>query len=398
MAFSVDRLATLPVAAAEIAGVRVSPQTAGTATPYIDFAGPAGTLPSLSFGRLVRGEFPPGRFRGRVVVVGPGRELETHPTSVGDMAGAEIQASAVGTVLARFPLRTSSSAFDAALILVLALAAAIAAQALRAWMAAAVALGLLLTLAVGGQLTFGTGRVIPIVVPAAAVIAGASSGRAWGAASAAVARLRGRFAQYVPEAVIAGAPDQQLRATVLFSDVRGFTAFAETREPEQVVTILNRYLTDMSDAISEHGGTVVDYMGDGIMAAFGAPAPMPDHAERALAAALEMLGPRLQQFNDWLEEREPGVRFRMGVGINTGTVFSSSVGSGRRLAYTAIGDATNVAARLEGQTSKTGRALLVSESTRDGLSPDAASRLVFVGELRLSGREAPVRAWSLAAD
>jgi adenylate cyclase len=399
MTFSVDHLATLPVVAGRIAGVRgVSASSAGSSTPYIDFAGPAGTLPALSFGRLVRGEFEPGRFRGRVVVVGPGRELERHPTSVGQMPGAEIQASALATVLRRFPLRPSSSAFDAVLIVLLALAPALAVPALRPWVVCILAVALVATLAAGAQLAFEAGRVIPVVVPAGAVIAGAGSALAWDSARAALGRLRGRFAQYVPEAVIAGSPDQRLRATVLFSDVRGFTAFAETREPELVVEILNRYLTDMSDTVSKHGGTVVDYMGDGIMAAFGAPEAVPDHAGRALAAAMEMLGPRLESFNDWLEEREPGTRFEMGVGINTGTVFSSSIGSGRRLAYTAIGDATNVAARLEALTKNAGRPLLLSESTRDDLGPEAAERLVFVGELALSGREAPVRAWSLAPD
>ena len=85
--------------------------------------------------------------------------------------------------------------------------------------------------------------------------------------------------------------------TVLFSDIRGFTSFAESRRPDEVVEVLNRYLGEMTDAIMDHGGTLVAYMGDGIMAVFGAPIEQPDHADRALAAAREMLDVRLPAFN-----------------------------------------------------------------------------------------------------
>ena len=88
----------------------------------------------------------------------------------------------------------------------------------------------------------------------------------------------------------------------MFSDLRGFTSFAETLEPEQVIDALNRYLTEMSEAILDHGGTLVAYMGDGIMAVFGAPLKQADHADRALEAAREMLE-RLEGFNDWLRDR-----------------------------------------------------------------------------------------------
>ena len=95
----------------------------------------------------------------------------------------------------------------------------------------------------------------------------------------------------------------------MFSDLRGFTSFAETLEPEQVIDALNRYLTAMSEAILDHGGTLVAYMGDGIMAVFGAPLQQDDHADRALAAARDMLD-RLEGFNAWLRERgaAPGLQ------------------------------------------------------------------------------------------
>ena len=128
----------------------------------------------------------------------------------------------------------------------------------------------------------------------------------------------------------------------------------------------------MSDAILDNGGTLVAYMGDGIMAVFGAPLEQADHADRALAAAREMAGERLARFNAWLAEEGHGDGFAMGIGLNTGDVMSGNVGSERRLEYTAIGDTTNTAARLEGMTKGTPHQVFLSESTR--ALPDRASR------------------------
>ena len=122
--------------------------------------------------------------------------------------------------------------------------------------------------------------------------------------------------------------------------------------------MLNRYLTAMSDAILDHGGTLVAYMGDGIMAVFGAPVASTDHADRALAAARAMLQ-RLEEFNAWIRERGHGDGFKMGIGLHSGPVMSGNVGSARRLEYAAIGDTTNTAARLEGMTKGTPYQLFV---------------------------------------
>ena len=168
------------------------------------------------------------------------------------------------------------------------------------------------------------------------------------------------FSRFVPETVVdqvLARTDGDLRlggvsleGTVMFTDLRGFTTFAEALPPARVIECLNRYLDEMSDAILAHGGTLVSYMGDGIMAVFGAPIEQADHADRALAAAREMLDERLPTFNAWLRENELSEGFQMGIGLNSGQVMSGNVGSERRLEYTAIGDTTNTAARLEGMT------------------------------------------------
>src|SRR5690606_19418579 len=131
------------------------------------------------------------------------------------------------------------------------------------------------------------------------------------------------------------------------------TAFAESLDPAVVIAVLNRYLTLMSDEIMDQGGTLVAYMGDGIMAVFGAPIEQDDHADRALRAARAMAGPRLAEFNRWVAMRGFGSGFRIGIGLNSGPVMSGQVGSERRLEYTAIGDTTNAAARLEAMTRET---------------------------------------------
>src|SRR3954453_8729342 len=135
-------------------------------------------------------------------------------------------------------------------------------------------------------------------------------------------------------------------------------------------------------------------MGDGIMAVFGAPLQQADHADRALEASREMLQ-RLDGFNAWLRDQKLHAGFKMGIGLNSGPVMSGNVGSERRLEYTALGDTTNTAARLEGMTKGTPYQLYVADSTRDALRT-AVGDLVEVGEFEVRGRRAKVKLWSLA--
>jgi len=136
-------------------------------------------------------------------------------------------------------------------------------------------------------------------------------------------------------------------------------------------------------------------MGDGIMAVFGAPIEQPDHADRALAATREMLTVRLPEFNEWLRSQGFDQGFRMGIGLNSGRVMSGNVGSERRVEYTAVGDTTNTAARIEGMTKGTPHQLFLTASTKESLSEEPAD-LVFVDEFPVRGREGKIRIFSLA--
>jgi adenylate cyclase len=218
-------------------------------------------------------------------------------------------------------------------------------------------------------------------------------------------QVRDAFSRFVPEQIVDEVltrTDDDLRlagvrrnATVVFGDLRGFTTFAQSMPADVVIDVLNEYLSEMSDAVLDNGGTLVAYMGDGIMAVFGAPLELADHADRALDAAREMLAERLPRFNGWLRENRFGGGFDMGVGVNSGPVMSGTVGSARRLEYAAVGDTTNTASRLEAMTKGTPHSILIAESTRE-LLRRRRDDLVFADELEVRGKQAKVKAWTIA--
>jgi adenylate cyclase len=151
----------------------------------------------------------------------------------------------------------------------------------------------------------------------------------------------------------------------------------------------------VSGAVFDHGGTVVSYQGDGVMAVFGAPLEQPDHPARALAAARQIAGDGLPQFNRWLHDHRLSDRtLDVGIGLNTGPVMSGSVGSERRLEYAAVGDATNVAARLQALSRDTTERIFVAASTVEKLRDDVGGLRRF-GEIELRGRTEPVTVYAL---
>jgi adenylate cyclase len=293
---------------------------------------------------------------------------------------------------------------DVLLIVLLGLVVPLASMRLRLW-GIAVAFVVAAVFVVGAQLAFNGGTIVTFVYPLVALIVGSIGSLVVQYFTETRERQRTKllFSRFVPENVVDQVLDQadddlrlggvQREGTVMFSDLRGFTSFAETLEPATVIGALNRYLTAMSEAILDHGGTLVAYMGDGIMAVFGAPLAQDDHADRAVAAARDMLD-RLNGFNEWLREEGLHEGFKMGIGLNSGQVMSGHVGSERRLEYTALGDTTNTAARLEGMTKGTPYQLYVADSTYSRLA-EPAEDLVEVGEFEVRGRTATVKLWSL---
>jgi adenylate cyclase len=410
--YAVDGLESFAVVAAEEYLGRRLPVREGL--EWIDWRGVPGTIESLPFSRLVEGRAPPGFFRDKIVVIGataPSLQ-DVHPTAVSadaPMSGPEIQANAIATVLADFPLQPAPGALNVALIVLLGVVGPGIALALGPLRAAICGALLAALYAVAVQLAFNSGLIVSFLYPLASLVVGVVGALAISLVLDAFERERVRdvFSRFVPEPVVDEVlknADEDLRlggerelVTVMFSDIRGFTGFSETRSPETVIEVLNRYLTSMTDVILSHGGTLVTFMGDGIMAVFGAPIPTDDHADRALAAAREMAGPALDRFNDWLRSEGHGEGFRIGIGLNSGAVMAGNVGSERRLEYTVIGDTTNTASRIEGMTKGTPHAIYISEATRLMLVGPHPP-LEHIDELEIRGRRAKVVIWTTPAD
>ena len=410
--YEIDGLRTLSVATVErVTGKPVDRKRLGGKGAWIDYSGPPGHIRYVSFSRAVKRTFKPGSFRNRIVVIGavaPSLQ-DRHPTSwpAGEMAGPEIHANAIDTLLRGAPLHATGDTADLLIALALTLLPLLQGIFLRPFVALALGLGAAVLYAVVAQIAFGRELILPVVVPLVGLAIALVGTLVVHYLTASVERAQTRdlFSRFVPDSVVAQVLERAdteddvrlggelLTATVLFSDLRGFTSFAEGREPAEVIGVLNRYLTEMSDAILDHDGTLVAYMGDGIMAVFGAPIASDDHADKALGAAREMLD-RLERFNDWLRSEGLGDGFKMGIGLNTGDVMSGNVGSARRLEYTTIGDTTNSAARLEGMTKGTPYQLFVADSTRSQLAtpPDDLESL---DELEVRGRKGAMKVWAL---
>jgi len=171
-------------------------------------------------------------------------------------------------------------------------------------------------------------------------------------------------------------------ATVMFSDIRGFTTITESQSPAEIIELLNTYYTLMFEAISEHGGVVNQMVGDGLMAIFGAPLPVENKEEQAVRAALEMI--EMIGLFDIDQAAQGKPQIRIGIGIATGAVIAGYTGTIRRATYTCVGDTVNLAARLEAHTKLVGQPILIDEVTRQGLS--RAIRIEEQGKVQLKGK------------
>jgi adenylate cyclase len=180
-------------------------------------------------------------------------------------------------------------------------------------------------------------------------------------------------------------------ATVLFSDIRGFTGLSESMDPQELITLLNEYLTLMSRVVEKHNGVIDKYIGDAIMALFGAPLTHADDVDNCLQTALDMLW-ALEDFN-YRRAWEGKLPVRIGVGINTGPVVAGNMGSEDRLNYTVLGDSVNLASRLEGLTRTYNVNCIVSEFTQR----ESKKNLIFreLDLVRVKGRSSSVRIYEL---
>jgi adenylate cyclase len=408
----------LPVWSGKVAGD-------DNAFPRIGFVGPPGnpnspapaTFERLPFERLLApgAEHDPQlkkALAGKVAIVTyeptGGQDRHATPYALGFwpwqgryMTGAEIHANVIETILTGIAPRPVPRLVDLAVLTGFLAVGLVLFFRLPIWpgLAALIFLALLASaLSYGLFLTYLLLPVVPVQVGLALGYVGTLGLRLTGEERQR-ARLRQIFGRYVAEEVVEklladGAnPDlggEAYRVTVLFSDIRNFTTISESLAPAQVVEMLNHYFTRACEPILAAGGTVDKFVGDAIMAVFGAPAAHPDHARRALEAALGLVA-AAQEFQAWLAEQYPGrelPRFKIGVGLHTGEAVVGNIGSPKRLEYTAIGDTVNTASRLEGLSKELGWTIVASRATLIAANPG-----VLVGDSRtmtVKGRREPV--------
>jgi len=407
-----EGLTSFPVVSAELmTGKPVKASSFEHGTLPIDFAGPAGTFHSISYAKVLLGDFPPQMFQNKLVIVGASSPIlqDLHATSTSGsepMPGPEIWANASATLLAGIPLRDASGWLSVLLIVVIGLAVPLGSLRLRRWRSMLDALALAVTFTVATQIAFNSGLIVPVVYPLLALVLGTLGTLVVLYMSETVERERVRdvFSRFVPTGVVdevLASADENFRlggverdCTVMFCDLRGFTTFSETQPAPRVIEVINHYLNEMTEAILAAGGTLIAYLGDGILAVFGVPLEQDDHADRAVVAAREMIGVRLERFNAWLAEQGFDHGFEIGVGLHSGTVMAGNVGSEQRLEYTVIGDTANTASRLEGMTKGSDTMLFISDATRERMRGSSAE-LTPVGEVEIRGRASKLGVWTI---
>ncbi|WP_051318969.1 adenylate/guanylate cyclase domain-containing protein [Chitinimonas koreensis] len=344
---------------------------------------------------------PADEFRDRIVVIGtaaPGlQDLRVTPLAA-TYPGVDILATAIDNLRAgdwlREPPRAAALPLAAVLLIVLARAFSRGLSATRiayALLAASLAVVALAWFALR------QGWWLPVYAPLACawVFYWLCALQAYLGERRQRERAIGMFQRFLDPRVVGdlvargeidtGAIAESREITVLFSDIRGFTTLSETRSPEAIVSLLNRYFSTQVEIIFRHGGTLDKFIGDAIMAFWGAPVHDPDHARHAVAAAIEM-SQALVRFK--AELTDLGQDFDIGIGLNSGPAVVGFVGSNDRLDYTAIGDTVNLASRIEGQTKGVAR-VLVAESTR--LAAGEAFAYRDCGLHHVKGREQEVR-------
>lgn len=373
----------------------------------VNYHGPVRTYPYVSFADAALGKFPKGTFQNRIVLVGASAtgigDLRATPYGSLDFPGVEIHANVIDSILnSSFLEQAGAQALtDIGFILLFG-----------------IPLGIWLAIAQPRWLVFG----FLLLVPFTGIIYWAFLHSWWlnfimpslftlipNVSLVSLYRvlveeqekrhIRGEFQQYVsPEVVrrVLADPDlvkpRKTSVTVLFSDIRGFTTISESLDAQELAVFLNGYLNDMTRVVFHHRGTLDKYIGDAVMAFWGAPFEELDHPERACRAALNMLSRLAELQEEWRARGQPVLD--IGIGLNTGIASVGNMGSSLRKGYTAMGDTVNLSSRLEGLNKEYGTRILVSEATYMAVN----DREVVFRELdliRVKGKLLPVTIYEI---
>ena len=404
----------VPLVARDRAGALASPTASRV---LVRFAGPVvaangkPTYEEYSFYQLfysevqlTAGERPlvdPAVFRDKIVVVGTTaaglHDNFAVPFAGPAMPGAEIHANVIDNLLSGRFVAPAPLAVHVASVVLAAALVGFACAYLGAWWTIGASLVTLGGLAVASEAAFARGVWLRVVEPAVATGAAAFAGVAYqylveGREKRRIKRVFSRmvapdvYRHLMADPARARLGGERRDMSVLFCDIRGFTTFSESGTPEDVVAQLNVYFTRMVEVIFEHHGTVDKFVGDMVMALFGAPMDDPDHADHAVATAIDMVR-ALEGLNaEWARQGRPSLR--MGVGINSGPMVAGNVGAEQVMSYTVIGDAVNLASRLESLNKTYGTEIIISNQTRDQLKGTYTTRPL--GVVTVKGKTEPV--------
>ncbi len=377
------------------------------ASYLINFRGPARTYPVVPYYRILRDEIEPSWFRDKIILVGafsPSlHDLYPTPFSANQPTpGVEIQANFIETLMARNPIIPFPGWGHAVIFFLLSgltIGASSFLKPLRAFGA---------VFALAGIYAFATFYLfarhqfwLPLVPPllGMAVSYGGLTLDNYIREQRERTRMRAAFAKYVSPDVVEeiledreglGLAGKRRHITVLFSDIRGFTGISEQIAPEQVVALLSDYLAQIVHIVFKHEGTIDKFIGDAVMAIFGAPKSQKYDALRAVKAGLDMIELARSLSPGWA--KITGRPLLIGVGINSGDAVVGSIGSEIRSDFTAIGDAVNLAARLEALTKDLGVPMLISEFTAAEVKDSMP--LKSLGQVKVTGREAPLTVYA----
>jgi adenylate cyclase len=377
----------------------------------VNFHGPARTYPYVSFADVAQNKFPRGTFKDKIVLIGASAtgigDLRATPFGGIDFPGVEIHANLIDNILNQQFLVKHGPQFLADIGFIFLFGVP-----LGLWLALVqprwMALGLVLLVPFGAVVywAFLHGWWLNFIVPALFTLVPNVSLVALYRVffeEQEKRKIRGAFQQYVsPEVIrrLLSDPERvkprKTEVTVLFSDIRGFTTISEKLDAQELAALLNAYLTDMTKIIFRHQGTLDKYIGDAVMAIWGAPFDAPDHAAKCCAAAVAMLSKLSDMQKDWRQRGFP--ELDIGIGINTGVASVGNMGSTLRYGYTAMGDSVNLASRLEGLNKEYGTRIVISESTRREIQNDD---LIFreLDLIRVKGKQQPVTIYEvLSAD
>jgi adenylate cyclase len=397
------------IAALEIGG-RVVP-TDEQGRLLVRYRGPGQTVATISVADILGGRADPALLRDRAVLIG------ATATGIGDIRvtpygavypGVELHANVVEDLLAGGVLRRPEwmDVVDVGILLVLGLVLAWFLPSAGVRGGALLALGALAGyLFLAQQLFQAQGLWLNVVYPSfliAALFVSTTLVHYFSAESE-KRYLRTAFQHYVPATVISEivADSGKLRLggekrelTVLFSDIRGFTSISEALAPEDLVKFLNIYFTTMTRKVFDHKGSLDKYIGDAVMAVFGAPVADPQHALGACRAALAMVGALKELEGEWQRIGLPHLRFGVGIGISTGPMIVGNMGSEDRFNYTVTGDAVNLASRIEALNKTYGTSILASEHTYEQVKVELPLARE-IDRVQVRGREQYVRLYEL---